>query len=151
MTSDVEDIFSRFYLSVEDYNLAKLAEDIVDEMLTGYMRQVLSDSYVRRLYSTLALDTDVGELTYTLRESIDDEFDKEFTEELIAKGMLVRWLSPKYNSVLNTSQFFSNSDLKFYSQSNHMSELKNMYDKALVDFRKFIRDRGYASDLINSE
>ncbi len=149
MTSEIEDIYSRFYLSVQDYDIVNLDEDVVDEMLMGYLKAVLSDIYVRRLYSKLSFDSDVGELTYTLREPVDDDFDKEYTEELISKGMIIKWLQPRYDSVLNTSQFFGNSEQKFFAQSNHMAQLKEMLTKAQLDFRRFIRDRGYATSLIN--
>ena len=57
--------------------------------------------------------------------------------------MLIQWVRPKYNSVLNTSQFYSNSETKYYSQANHMAELENMLSDARVQLRKKIRDRGY--------
>lgn len=151
MTSEAEDIFSRFYLRVEDYKLAGLDEEVVNEMLTGYIKSVIAKSYVRRLFLNISIDEDIGTIDYTMRESIDDDTDKEFVEELLSLGMVAEWISPKFHSTLNTSQFFSNSEQKWYSQANHMAELKAMYEKAQNDFRKYIRDRGYSLSLVNSE
>lgn len=151
MTSETEDIFSRFYLRVEDYKLAGLDEEVVNEMLTGYMKSIIAKSYVRRLFLNISIDEDVGTIDYTMRESIDDDTDKEFVEELLSLGMVAEWISPKFHSTLNTSQFFSNSEQRFFSQANHMAELKTMYEKAQNDFRKYIRDRGYSLSLVNSE
>ena len=151
MVSTFDDIFSRFYLRVEDYKIVGLEEEIVKEMLGGYLRSVVAKPFVRRLFSLIAVDTDVEEVNYMMRDSWGEDEDKEFVEELLALGMVVEWLAPKYHSMLNTSQFFSNSDLRFFSQANHMVELKEMFSKAQTDLRKFIRDRGYSLSLVSSE
>ena len=151
MVSTFEDIFSRFYLRVEDYKIPGLNEEVVTEMLGGYMRSVVSKPFVRRLFSSINLDTDVEEIEYTMREPWDDGSDQDFVEELLALGMVSEWLSPRYHSTLNTSQFFSNKEQSWYSQANHMSELKAMYEKSQIDFRKYIRDRGYSLSLVNTE
>ena len=93
---------------------------------------------------------DISACMRVLHEKYDDHVPETF-EELLALGMVVEWLAPKYHSMLNTSQFFSNSDLRFFSQANHMVELKEMFSKAQTDLRKFIRDRGYSLSLVNSE
>ena len=151
MTSSFEDIFSRFYLRVEDYKLAGLDEEVVNEMLGGYLKSVISKLFVRRLFAYVNLDTDVEEIEYELRDTWDDSSDQDFVEEMLAMGMVCEWLSPRYHSTLNTSQFFSNKEQSFYSQANHMAELKAMYEKSQTDFRKLIRDRGYSLSLVNSE
>ena len=151
MVSTFEDIFSRFYLRVEDYKIPGLNEEVVTEILGGYMRSVVSKPFVRRLFSSINLDTDVEEIEYTMREPWDDGSDQDFVEELLALGMVSEWLSPRYHSTLNTSQFFSNKEQSWYSQANHMSELKAMYEKSQIDLRKYIRDRGYSLSLVNTE
>lgn len=151
MTSEYEDIYSRFYLRVEDYNIVGLEKKLVENMMNGWMKSVLSKPYVRRLFATLDNDEDVEEIEYELKFPVSDEEDQDFVEELIATGMTVEWLRPKYNSTLLTSQFFSNSEQKFFSQANHMTELKDMYHRAENDLRKLIRDRGYINNQYLSE
>lgn len=151
MTSEYSDIYSRFYLRVEDYNIVGLEKKLVENMMNGWMKSVLSKPYVRRLFATLDNDEDVEEIEYELKFPVSDEEDQDFVEELIATGMTVEWLRPKYNSTLLTSQFFSNSEQKFYSQANHMTELKDMYHRAENDLRKLIRDRGYINNQYLSE
>lgn len=151
MTSEYSDIYSRFYLRVEDYNIVGLEKKLVENMMNGWMKSVLSKPYVRRLFATLDNDEDVEEIDYELKFPVSDEEDQDFVEELIATGMTVEWLRPKYNSTLLTSQFFSNSEQKFFSQANHMTELKDMYHRAENDLRKLIRDRGYINNQYLSE
>ena len=61
--------------------------------------------------------------------------------------MVAEWLQPRYESEVNVLQLFSNTDIKFYSQANHMAELREMYHRAKNDLRKIIRDRGYISNV----
>lgn len=143
MTSEFDELYSRFYLRVEDYNIVGLEEKVVTNMMNGWIKSTLSKPYVRRLFDELDFDEDIGELEYEMKFPVSEEEDKDFVEEVIALGMVVEWLSPKYHSTLLTSQMFSNSDQKYYSQANHMTELKDMYHRAQNDLRKLIRDRGY--------
>lgn len=142
MTSEYNSIYSRFLLRVTDYEFAELDEKLANEMMNGWMKATLSQPYIRRLFSSIAADDDVEEIEFELANPIDDSSDQDFAEEIIAQGMLISWLSPQYHSVLNTAQFFSNSEQKYYSQANHMAELKDMYHGAKSDLRKMIRDRG---------
>ncbi len=146
MTSEYEDIYSRFYERVEDYNIVGLKERLVKQMMNGWIRSTLSKPYIRRLFDTLTIDEDLEELDYEMKLPTTDDADQDFVEEMIALGMVVEWVKPKYFTTLNTSQLFTNSEQKFYSQANHMSELKDMYHRAKNDLRKHIRDRGYINN-----
>lgn len=151
MTSEFEDIYSRFFLRVEDYNIVGLDTNLVNEMMNGWMKSVLSQPYIRRLFDTLTFDEDIEQIEYTMKYPFSDEEDKDFVEELIALGMVAEWVSPKYHSTLLTSQFYSNSEQKYYSQANHMTELKDMYHRAKNAVRKLIRDRGYINNVYIGE
>ena len=114
--------------------------------MNGWIRSTLSKPYIRRLFDTLTIDEDLEELDYEMKLPTTDDADQDFVEEMIALGMVVEWVKPKYFTTLNTSQLFTNSEQKFYSQANHMSELKDMYHRAKNDLRKHIRDRGYINN-----
>lgn len=146
MTSEYSEIYSRFLLRVKDYEFSGLTEDLAQEMMNGWMKATISRPYIRRLFSSLTADDDVETLEFELSNSIDEDSDKDFADEVIAQGMVIQWLTPQYYSVLNTAQVFSNSEQRYYSQANHMSEIKEMYHNAQVYLRKMIRDRGYISN-----
>lgn len=149
LTSAYDSIFSRFIVRVTDYGFATQDEQLVSEMMQHWLHAALSKPEVRKLFSSIQADDDVEQIEYEMRESLDEDSDVEFVEEMLATGMIVQWVSPQYHSVLNTSQMFTNSEQKFYSQSQHLSELKGMYEKAQTDFRKLVRDRAYALAVIN--
>lgn len=149
MTSEYSDIYSRFLLRVTDYEIAGLDEELANSMMSSWMRSALSKPMVRRLFSSITFDDDIEEIEYELLNPWDDDTDKDFVEELISIGMVCEWVSPRYHSVLNTNQVFSNKEQSFYSQANHMEQLRQMYEKSQLDIRKLIRDRGYNLSLIN--
>ena len=142
MTSEYAEIYSRFYVCVTDYKIAGLTEDVANELLNGYLKRSISKPFIRRLFTSIVLDDDIEEIEYILRDPLDEDSDKDFVEEVLALGMILNWVAPQYHNVLNTSQVFSNSEQRFYSQSAHMAELKEMFEKAQSDLRKLIRDRG---------
>lgn len=142
MTSEYGNIYSRFLLRVTDYEFSGLDEKLAQEMMNGWMKATLSQPYIRRLFSSLTVDDDVEEIEFELVNATDEGQDQDFAEEIIAQGMVINWLEPQYHSVVNTAQFFSNSEQKFYSQANHMAELREMYNNAKANLRKMIRDRG---------
>lgn len=149
ITSEYDEIFSRFLMRITDYGFAAQDEYLANEMMQGWLRATLSQPMVRRLFSSITADDDLEEIEYEMMESLDDVSDQDFVEEILAVGMMISWISPQYHSVLNTNQLFSNSEQKFYSQSQHLSEMKSMYEKAQTDFRKLIRDRAYNLAVLN--
>jgi hypothetical protein len=110
MTSEYDEIYSRFYLRVKDYEMTGLKEQLVNEILSGYLRSTLSKPMVRRLFSIVSMDDDVEEIEYELREPLDEDSDKDFVEEILSIGMVSEWSSPRYHSTLLTSQMLSNSE-----------------------------------------
>ena len=146
---EYNEIYSRFYLRVKDYEMSGLDEKLVKEMMNGYLRSTLSKPMVRRLFQSITMDDDVEEIEYTLRESLDEDSDNDFVSEVFALGCVSEWASPKYHSTLLTSQLLSNSEQKYYSQAQHLSEMKELYTKSQTDLRKLIRDYGYSLSVIN--
>lgn len=149
ITSEYDNIFSRFLVRITDYGFAAQDEYLASQMMQNWLHATLSKPVVRKLFSSIKADDDIEEIEYEMMESLDEDSDIEFVEEMLATGMCVQWLSPQYNSVLNTSQIFTNSEQKFYSQAAHLNELRDMYTKAQTDFRKLIRDRAYALAVVN--
>lgn len=149
MTSSYDEIYSRFYLRVKDYEITGLDESLVKEMLNGYLRSALSKPMVRRLFSSIIIDDDGEYIEYEMRGSMSEDSDKDFIEEVLSLGMVVEWVSPRYHSTLLTSQFFGNNEQRFFAQSTQLQEMKLMYEKSQADLRKLIRDRGYSNAVIN--
>lgn len=152
MTSGFDEIFSRFMLKVTDYSFVEMEDDLVYDMMIGWMVSTLSKPYVRRIFSSLVVDEDLEEIEFELANPEDEQADADYAMEVIATGMVVEWVTPQVNSVINTQQMFSGKEVNFYSQANHLAELQNLLKLSSSTLRKLIRDRGYyVNSYINSQ
>ena len=71
---------------------------------------------------------------------------------MLGLGLIWKWVSEQYNSVLLTKQYLGSGQKKFYSQSAHMKEMHDMFKQAKSEFFGFIRDHGtYNNSYIKGE
>lgn len=139
-----EEIFSSFLGDVEDYNLASLSVSDANEEMVEYLHKSLGNPYIRRLFSSLTLDDDIQIMSFEMRNSFDAYSDKEFIISILSKEMVVNWLSPfVYKTSLINQRITSSKESKFYSQAQHLSEMKGLFDDCKLEVRKMIRDRSY--------
>lgn len=143
MTSKCETIFGRFLLKVTDPSISLMSDELATEMMHEWMNEFLSDTYVRKIFSSLSYNKEQDSISYEMRHPIEDSQDQDFVEELIAEGMVEKWVEPQRYSVMITKQVFGNSEEKFYSQAAHAEAMKDLYTEARGKVRKMIRDRGY--------
>ena len=142
LTYDV--IYSRLFSKIEAYDFIEMPEDDLNELLCDWIHSASANPYVRRLFKTFSLDDEVLEISYEMKYSVDEFSDEEFITEIFALGVIVSWLEPKVNSINNIAQMFGSKEEKFYSQSQHISELRNLVDDSRKQQRRMIADRGYA-------
>lgn len=138
-----ENIYSRFLGGIQAYDLLKLSDENAELKMNEWLMSVKSNPKVRKLFSYLSFDTDHKLISCELKNSLDDESDIDLVVGIFALGMIWKWCSEKYNSVLNTSQFFGGKEEKWFAQGNHMAELKNMSDSAKTAFYSAISNHGY--------
>ena len=145
MTSlNYNNIYSRLFSKIEAYDFIELSEDMLNEFLCNWIHSASANPYVRRLFKTFSLDDEVQEITYEMKYSVDDFSDTEFVTEVLTLGVVVAWLEPKINSINNVMQMFGSKEEKFYSQSQHLSELRGLVNDSQKQQRRMIADRGYA-------
>ena len=140
-----ESIFNLFLGSITDYKLASLDESDAMALMTEYLHKSLAESYVSRIFKTLSMDDDNHTMTYELAYAPNGD-EANFVVNALSKWMVYEWLHNQVRSVVNTAQFFGGSEQKYYSQSNHLSELRALQDDAYHEARFFIQDRGWISN-----
>lgn len=140
---EYEKVFSSFMGKVKAYDFLDLSDTQIDEFLCNWIRSVKSKPYVRKLFSSIILDNDVREITYTMKYVLDEDSDKDFVIEVFAYGMIVEWLSPKIYNILNMEQFIGSSDEKWFSQSQHLKGMRELMDSSKKMQQSLISDRGY--------
>lgn len=146
MTLSYEDIYSFFLGYITDHNIAAMSMQDAYDLMSENLHKAVSKPYVRRLFSEFNNDSEIMTLTFEMDYKTDDNADKDFVLDILAKGMVIEWLQPQVKSRLLTAQYFGNSDKKYFSQSAHLNELQSLLEEAKLDQRKMIRDRGYISN-----
>lgn len=134
MTS-YDEIYDRATRRMTDFDLAEMSDvDLVDT-LHGYLIGAISQ--FRRCKNDLSnRDDELGRFNADL---LDVE------KEILAIMMVRQWLQPQLNSVLLTAQVFSDKEQKYYSQSQHISELRALDESLRLEAQKLSRDYTYSS------
>lgn len=142
MTSiSYDKIFSDFLGNVSDYKIASMNDSDVVELMTEYLHKSLSRSYIRVLFSTVNLDDEIQTLSFEMDYKVDDDQDKWFIINVLAKAMVVEWLKPEVRNRLNTAQMFGTKEQKYYSQSQHISELRGLLEDTELELQREIKER----------
>lgn len=139
-----DEIFQNFLGSITDYDIqVNLSPSDSYSLMTEYLHKAIADRYVRHIFSSVSVDDDIQVFTYELALSGDEASDNDFVVTALSKWMVYEWLHKEVRSKINTAQMFAGKEQKFYSQSNHIAELRALQDDAYKEARDFIRDRGY--------
>ena len=109
---DYTEIFESFLGNVTDYDFVNLSMSDSFVLMTEYLHKALAETYLRRLFSSLTLDDASQTLTYEMVYVIEDESDREFIINAIAKWMVYEWLHKEVRSKTNTAQFFGGKEQK---------------------------------------
>jgi len=136
-----EKIFSRFLSLVNDYNLAQLPEADVYEMELEWLYAASSDPRVRQKFTYFDIDDMMREVSFTLRNSVDELADEEFVVRLLTTGMAIAWLQPQVDSILFTSPFIGGKEEKKILD-NHAQTIARL-EAMKTEQRKLLRDYGY--------
>ena len=141
---DYDSIFSDFLGNFNDYDFARLDISDANIQMSEWLHKTISKPYFQNLFSSIVANDDIqvieAELSH-VTDRDDESKDKDFVCDVIAKGMLVERLRPQVNTHEAIKQFFGGNEQKFYSQANHLSELRALYKDAKEEFDTLIRDR----------
>ena len=116
MATPYEKIYNRFLQKITDFNLTEVDDYSFDEMMNGWLNSAVIR--VRKCQHDLSKRDD------ELQEFEEDLSDLEI--ELLALGMVDAWVTPMLNSTELTLQFIGGKEEKYYSQSQMLSELRNL-------------------------
>ena len=134
-------LFSRVLNKINDQRELSLDENDLLEIYTERLHSVVGKPRVRRLFSSLSLDDEIQEMTFTLNNSVDEESDKDFVLEILSLGMAIEWLQPQVDSVIHTSVMIGGKEEKKLLD-NHKNMIDRL-DSMKKEQNKMIRDYGY--------
>ena len=131
-------LFSRVLNKINDQKELSLDENDLLEIYTERLHSVVGKPRVRRLFSSLSLDDEIQEMTFTLNNSVDEESDKDFVLEILSLGMAIEWLQPQVDSVIHTSVMIGGKEEKKLLD-NHKNMIDRL-DSMKKEQNKMIRD-----------
>ena len=134
-------LFSRVLNKINDQKELSLDENDLLEIYTERLHSVVGKPRVRRLFSSLSLDDEIQEMTFTLNNSVDEESDKDFVLEILSLGMAIEWLQPQVDSVIHTSVMIGGKEEKKLLD-NHKNMIDRL-DSMKKEQNKMIRDYVY--------
>lgn len=134
-------LFSRVLNKINDQKELSLDENDLLEIYTERLHSVVGKPRVRRLFSSLSLDDEIQEMTFTLNNSVDEESDKDFVLEILSLGMAIEWLQPQIDSIIHTSVMIGGKEEKKLLD-NHKNMIDRL-DSMKKEQNKMIRDYGY--------
>ena len=141
MTLSYSTLFSRVLNKINDPKELSLDENDLLEIYTERLHSVVGKPRVRRLFSSISLDDEIQEMTFTLNNSVDEESDKDFVLEILSLGMAIEWLQPQVDSVIHTSVMIGGKKEKKLLD-NHKNMIERL-DSMKKEQNKMIRDYGY--------
>ena len=143
------EIYTRFLLyKIDDPFLKSLAteenEEILYSILNGYLHATIAIPYVNKLFTSIRCNDENRELTYEFENSVDEDLDKEFLLEILTKGMVLQWMTPKIDTSLSLAQVIGGKEEKvlkndYKANIERLAELKR-------ELRKMIRDSNYQNN-----
>lgn len=136
MATPYEKIYDRFSQKITDFNLAEVDDYSLDKMLLGWLNSSIVN--VRKREHNLSLRDD------EMQEFQEDLSDLEI--ELLALGMKLAWIDQYLNSTELVLQFVGGKEEKYYSQSAHISELRELRKDTLREMNSLHNYDTYANN-----
>ena len=150
MTLSYEMVFSRARGRINDPKELALKETDLIEIYTERLHNVMGNSRIRRLFSSVVLDDEIQEMEFTLNNSVDETSDKDFVCDILMLGMTIEWLQPQVDSIMHTSVMIGGKEEKKLLD-NHKNMIDRL-DSMKTELNKRIRDYGYMyNSYINTE
>ena len=125
MATPYAKVYGRFLNKMTDFNLAELDDYTADEMLKGWLHSAIVNT---RTSSNLSARDDESEVF------INDLADNDV--ELLAMGMTMAWIDQYLHSTENVLQFIGGKEEKYYSQANHIAEIRALREDIRVEMKR---------------
>ena len=136
MATPYEKVYNRFSQKITDFNLSEIDDNSLDEMLLGWLNSSIVN--VRKRRRDLFVRDDEA------LEFQDDLSDLEL--EMLALGMKLAWIDQYLNSTENVLQFIGGKEEKYYSQANHIAELRELRKDTLREMNSLHNYDTYANN-----
>jgi hypothetical protein len=135
MATPYEKIYGRFLSRTTDFNLVELDDHTMSEMLKGWLHSAI----VNARTSVNLID----------RDDDNEVFNNDLSDldvELLAMGMTMAWLDQTLNSTELTLMMLGGKEEKFYSQANHIAELRALREDTRLEMKRLHSYKTYTNN-----
>ena len=125
MATPYEKVYDRFLARTTDFNLVELDDYTLNEMLKNWLCSAIVN---------VRTSSDLSS-----RDNESEVFSSDLTDrdiELLAMGMTMAWLDQTLNSTELTLQFIGGKEEKYYSQANHIAELRALREDTRLEMKR---------------
>ena len=136
MATPYETIYNCALSKLEDPTLAMLPEEDLENMLHGYLMSAIAKHR--------KCEHDLSDRDEELKQFNFDLSDLEI--EILSILIVREWISQRLNSVTNVMQVFGGKEEKWFSQSSHIKELREMDDRLRLEAQQLSRDYSYTDN-----
>lgn len=137
-----DEIYSQFYTKVTDPTFFnKYSKDEAYELMRGWLHSIVGIPYIRKCFSSITLDDEILELSYSLVNPIDENSDDYFVKDVFSQGLVICWMQQQVDKNVNLAMVIGGKDEKtlLNNYKNNMARLEELK----VQLKKTIRDYGY--------
>lgn len=135
MATPYEKVYDRFLNRIIDFNFGDLDDDTLHNMLKGWLSSAIVN---------VRTSTDLSARDNEIETFANDLLDRDI--ELLAMGMTMAWLDQYLNSTENVLQFIGGKEEKYYSQANHIAELRAMREDLRLEMKRLHSYGTYANN-----
>ena len=125
MATPYEKVYGRFLNRITDFNLGDLDDYTLNEMLKNWLHSAIVNTRTSSDLSDRDNDNEVFNVDLNDRDV-----------ELLAMGMTLAWVDQYLNSTENVLQFIGGKEEKYYSQANHIAELRALREDTRVEMKR---------------
>ena len=136
MATPYETIYNRALNKLEDPQLLMMPEEDLEEMLHGYLLSAIAKHR--------KCEHDLSDRDEELKQFNSDLSDLEI--EILSILVLREWISQRLHSVTNVLQVFSGKETKWFSQAQHIAELRALDESLKIEAQKLSRDYTYTNN-----
>lgn len=140
-----EEIYSQFYSKKTDPTFfQKYSKDEAYELMKNWLHSLVAMPYIRKCFSTITLDDEILEMTFVLKNSIDEDSDNYFVKDIFAQGLAICWMRQHIDKAVSLATVVGGKEEKtiLNNYKNNIARLEQLE----VQLRKTIRDYGYINN-----
>lgn len=131
-----EDIYKRALTMINDLELATYTEEDFYSVLCEWLHTTSSFPLLRKKFSTYSFDDEIMNINFTLTNSVDDFYDSEFVNTILAKGIIINYFPSKLENTKNLATMIGGKEEKklidnYSKNMERLTQLKREWELEL--------------------